>query len=388
MMKIAKYLSTAAIGVAASILLVAGPASAETLSFGYIGPMTGGGAPWGIAGAEGARIAIDDVNAKGGIKVGGKTYQVKLIAYDDKYTAADDVAVYNRLVHQDDVKFLVVLTGTGTLALKDNIEADKVVAFTATYTDKALTEKTKYLFRVYAPPRLYMEPVVKWMKQNLPGKNVVLLNPNDEVGWDGEETAKKGFTEGGYDLRASERFERNLKDFQPLLTRIIAMQPDIIDLGATAPATSGIIVRQARELGYKKLFVKTGGAALKEILDAAGREAAEGTINLLWADRTQSGFRRVAEEYKKAKGQEPNEMIVPIYDAVRVTLAAIEKAGTVEDTDKVAATVKEVFPYTTLQGDQVTLGGFNSNGTPREIESISYIGAIKNGEIAVIGKAK
>lgn len=384
----AKFLLKATICVAASALLLGNnTVQAETLKIGYIGPMTGGGAPWGISGAEGIRFAADDINAKDGLKVGDKTYQVDVIAYDDKYSAAEAVSAYNRLVFQDGVKYLVCLTGTATLALKDHFETDKILTFTASYGDKQFDAQTKYLFRSYAPPRLYIKPVVAWMKNNLKGQNVVILNPNDEVGWDQESTAKEGFASGGYKLLAAERYERSVKDFQPLLTRILAMKPDLIDLGAGAPATSGIIVRQARELGYDRLFVKTGGAALAEILAAAGPQGAEGTVNLLWADSTNSEFLRLAEKFKKSKGQSPNEMMAVTYDGARIMIDAIAKAGTT-DPEKVLGSFGKVFPYTTLEGDKVSLAGLESNGLPREVNSVSVIGAIKDGKIVLVGKVQ
>ena len=388
MKAIPNVITRLAISIVTASAFLASAAYAQTLKVGYIGPLTGAGAAWGIAGAEGARAAVDDLNAKGGLKVGADTYKVELISYDDRYAAADALSAYTRLVYQDGVKFIVILTGTATVALKKNIESDKVLALTSSYTEKAFDPETTRMFRLYSTPHMYMGPVVAWIKKNVDGRKVVILNPNDEVGWDHEGVASKGFTDAGFEVLRSERYERNTKDFQPLLTKVIAMKPDIIDLAAGAPATSGIIVRQARELGYKGRFVKTGGSGLREILDAAGAENAEGTINVLWADASNEGFRRVAAAYKARQGQEPNELIAPVYDGVSIMLQAIGKAGTVTDTAKVAESFGKVFPYKTLQGDEIKLEGVNINGIHREVNSVSFIGAIKNGQIAVVGRVQ
>src|ERR1700733_6115209 len=69
----------------------------EELKIGGIGPLSGGGTAWGLAVQRGVEMAIDEVNKAGGLKVGEKTYQPKLIMYDDQYTAAGGGTAAERL---------------------------------------------------------------------------------------------------------------------------------------------------------------------------------------------------------------------------------------------------------------------------------------------------
>ncbi|MDB5847568.1 MAG: hypothetical protein JWP29_1320, partial [Rhodoferax sp.] len=216
----------------------------------------------------------------------------------------------------------------------------------------------------------------------------VIVNPNDETGWDQTQLNDRIFKANGYEVVGQDLFERSQKDFQPMLTKIMAMKPDIIELGGTSPATAGLIIRQARELGYDKLFAKTGGAGPKEIVAGAGVKAAEGTINMLYADPANEGYRRLAAAYKKARGQDANEIIVSFYDGANVLLNAIQKAGTVDDTAKVAAAFSRALPMKSVQGDEMTLDGMKTYGSNSQINSVNYIGAIRNGEPVVIGKTK
>jgi len=363
-------------------------AAAQTLKIGVIAPLTGGGAPWGLAAAEGPRILAEEINAKGGLAVGAKKYKVEVIAYDDQYKAADAVAAYNRLVNQDGVKHMIVLGSAATMALKQQIEDDKVVTLTASYTGKALDKNSHYLFRLYSPPDDYIGSFVSWMKDNVKGKRIVIVNPNDETGWDQTQVATRVFKANGFEVLGSELFERAQKDFQPMLTKIIAQKPDIIELGGTSPATAGLVIRQARELGYDKLFSKTGGAGPKDIVASAGAKAAEGTINMLYADPANEGYKRLAAAYRKARGQEPNEIIVSFYDGANVLLNAIQKADTVDDTAKVAAAFSKALPMKSVQGDELTLGGKASYGVDAQVMSVNYIGTIRNGEPVVLGKTK
>lgn len=181
-------------------------------------------------------------------------------------------------------------------------------------------------------------------------------------------------------------FERSQKDFEPMATRVMSMHADLIDLSSCPPATAGLIVRQLRELGYKGLFVKSGGPAPKDIVDAAGKEAAEGMLNLLYVDTASEGYKRLAAEYRKAVGQDPNEMIVTFYDGANVLLHAIQKGGDVNDTAKARAAFAQVLPMQSAQGDELRYGGKATSGVENQIMTVGYIGVIKNGVPVIIGK--
>lgn len=148
------------------------------------------------------------------------------------------------------------------------------------------------------------------------------------------------------------------------------------------------MVRQARELGYRGLFVKTGGPGPRDIVASAGKEAAEGVLNLVYADPSNKGFQRLAAEYKRAVGQDPNEIIVSFYDAAGVLLRAIQRAGDVQDTTKVAAAFASALPSPSLQGDVLTLGGKANSGVDQQIMNVNYVGAIRNGEATVVGRLR
>lgn len=362
--------------------------NAETLKIGVIAALTGGGAPWGTAAAQGPKILASEINSKGGLDVNGKKYHVEVIAYDDQYKAADAVAAYNRLVRQDGVKYVFIMASAGALALKQNVESDKVVALTSSYSAKAVDANSKYMFRMFSVAADYLPSLIEWMKNNYKERRIVTINPNDETGWDQAKLTERLFKQNGFQVLGQELYERTQKDFQPLLTKLIALKPELIDLGSTPPATAGLIVRQARELGYKGLFSKTGGAGPNEIIAAAGKDAAEGMISILYADRASEGYKRIASEYKKAVGQDPNEILVSFYDGANVLLQAIQKAGDVQDTSKVAAAFSKALPMPSVQGETLKLGGKATSGADQQIMSVMYIGVIRNGVPVVVGKAK
>ena len=360
----------------------------EPIKVGVIAPLTGAGAAWGLAMATGVEIVADRVNADGGLLVAGKKHKVQVIAYDDKYQTADALIAYNRLTRQDGAKYVFVLSSGGSLALKQSFETDKVVGFSAGYTRKLIDPSTRYLYRLYSTPNDFGRPMIDWLKTRYPngGAKVAILNPNDESGWDLQEFQKTEFSKRSFDVVATEAYERTAKDFQSLLTRVLAKKPDIIELGVSSPQTSALIVRQARELGFDKQFTKMGGSGLREIVDIAGAQAAEGMIGVLQWDEARPDFAPIAEEYKKRRNHVASEVTISYVDSMRVLLAGIQASGAVNDPDKFNAALPTIFPIKSLQGDAIALTGEKAYGANRQLNTMLILGQVKAGKAVAIGR--
>ena len=354
-----------------------GPAAAQTIKLGVVAPLTGPGAPWGVAAAEGQKILAAEVNARGGLDVGGRKYKVEVIAYDDQFKATEAVAAFNRLLKVDGVRYVTVATSAGTLAVKNMVEQERVVTLTSSLSDKIYEGDARYIVRLFSPPPAFLDSFLTWMKDSRKERRVAILNSNDETGWAQAKFSNDAYKRHAFPIVASELFERSTKDFQPILTKLRELRPEIIDLGTASPGTAGLIVRQARELGYTGLFVQTGPGGPKEIVDAAGKQAAEGVINTLYADNDNPAYRQLVAAYKARIGQEPNSIIVAYYDAAAVLLNAISKAGDVNDTAKVVAAFPAALPMKSLQGD--TLSFRSSGGGNQQINTINYVSTVKDG---------
>jgi len=362
----------------------------DVLKIGVVGPLTGPGAQWGLAQAGGVQIAAKEVNDKGGLKVGNKTYRIEVIAYDEQYKATIAVSAMQRLISQDGVRFIFgPLSSAGTLAVMDIVQESKVIAISGAYSRKALDKTKPYMFRVYSTPAEYAQPIIDWLKKNLRTdvRRVAIINPNDETGWDSDNLLSGTYSKNGYTVVAKELYERSVRDYQPLLTKILAEKPDIVELGTTPPASAGLVVRQARELGYKGHFVKIGGPGPRQIIEGAGKEAAEGVINYMMADEQNAGYGRLATEYKKMTGNDMNSIFVPWYDGAYILMASLQSAGTVTDTDKVRQSFAKVLPFKSVLGGNVRLGGNESYGIDNQFFTPSYIGIIKNGDVFSAGHA-
>lgn len=389
-MRLGKVLGSLAVAATVGGLSLPSAFAQDSLKIGVIGPMTGPGAQWGLAAAGGVQIAAAEVNAKGGLKVGDKTYRVEVIPYDEQYRAAVAISAMQRLVNQDGVKFVFgPVSSAGTLAIMDISRDTKTIGVTGAYSSKALDPSNPYMFRVYSAASDFAEPMVKWFKKNLPdsAKRVAIVNPNDETGWDSDKLLTELYAKYGYTVVAKELYERSVRDYIPILTKILAEKPDLLDVGTAPPASAGLIVRQARELGYKGTIVKIGGSGPRQIVEGAGKEAAEGVINYIPADEQNPAYQRLAADYKKMSGNDMNPLLVNWYDGAYILMGAIQQAGTVSDTDKVRQAFPKVLPYKSVLGGTIKLGGKELYGINNAFLTPNYIGVIKNGDVVAVGTA-
>src|SRR5262245_53627925 len=101
-----------ALFTAALVVATSGPArAADVIKFGISTPLPGPTAPWGIPHKNATELIFDEVNAQGGLDVGGKKYKLEVVAYDHKYVIAEGVATVNRLIAKDGVKYISILGG-------------------------------------------------------------------------------------------------------------------------------------------------------------------------------------------------------------------------------------------------------------------------------------
>jgi len=366
--------------------LLGGAAGAQTLKIGVIAPLTGPAAPWGLAMAEGAKILAEDYNAQGGIDVAGKRHKVEIVALDDQYKAANALAAYQRLVTREGVKHIVVAAGVSTLALKPNMDDDKVVVMTAGYIANLLDPKSKYMYRMWGIPADYYPSIYGWLKGNTPERRIAVINPDDESSREASALSDKLLKQNGYTVVLNEMYEKALRDFVPLLTKIIAQNPEMIDLGTTAPATGALIIRQARDLDYKGRFFIPGSSAWREILAALGPGMSEGILNMVYVDPANEGYKAYAERYKKAVGQEPNESMAPYTDGTHVLIRSVAASGSVDDVSRFDAGFRKALPMKSMQGDMLTIGGGMAHGIDNQVAAFRYIGTLKDGELKIIGK--
>ena len=363
-------------------------AAVDDLKIGIIAPMSGPAAPWGVAMATGGKILAEQYNAQGGLDVGGKKYHVLVIPYDDHYKAADAVSAYRRLVDEDGVKYIVIAAGTSTMAIRQLMQDDKVVGMTSGFVTEEIGPDAPFMYRMWGVPADYYPGMYSWLAGYSKVRRVVCLNPNDEMGRGMSDLSVAMLKKNGFDVLSSQTYERSTQDFVPLLTKILGTKPEMLDIGTTAPAQAALIVRQARELGFKGTVFSPGLSVLNEIVKGAGAQNAEGSLGQVSVDPENESYKKFAAEYKKMVGQEPNEALAPYSNGIMILIHAIQMSGAVGDTSKFEDGWKKAFPMKSIQGDEIIMdpNAMSKYGTDHQAVQYRYVGLAHDGHVVVVGK--
>jgi branched-chain amino acid transport system substrate-binding protein len=357
----------------------------EVLKIGVMGTLSGAATRWGEATKRGAELAIDDWNLreKEGLKADGKIYdEMRLIAYDDKYTGTGGTAAAQRLIYEDKVRFILGPIGSPAVIAAGLIaNREKVLMLSNGFSDRVLGVDKPYTFRVANTPDEAAPAAIKWLKRKFPNlKTYAMMHAQDEVGQAVAPKVAKYYKEAGFQLVADERFERDATDFVPLLTRILRKNPDFIE-PSPPPMTTALIIKQVRQLGYRGPLVMMGlGSSIYEVLNVAA-EQAEGLISWDSYDRFDPDpkIQSFVKKYKAKYGTDDIDNFCPIfYVATTMLLDLIKKEGTLD--------AEKTDGYQTLLGPIRWTGLEMPYKIRHQIVLPFYIKKIENGKIVMIEK--
>jgi branched-chain amino acid transport system substrate-binding protein len=362
--------------------------SQETLKIGGMGPLSGGGTSWGLAAQRGMELAINDINAAGGVKAGAQTYKLELVFYDDLYSAQGGKAATERLVHQDKVKFIVGPVGSPpALAAISVTNPAKVIALTNGYAPGVLKNDAPdpYNFRLYNTNIEFGPPIIKWIKENLKEvKKVALLAPNDAVGQSVAKPLAEDYQKQGFEV-VLDFFERGTKEFTPLILRMMAQKVDAFEFDGNSPGDAGLMLKQIRQAGFKGRVFQVGGPAVDEIIEIAG-PAAEGFMTYDFVDWDMPKAKVLREAYIAKYGKGIISPFMPaFYHGVYMVAEAIKRAGSIE-TDKVRSAMETLDGFDIGLYGPVKWTGKETYGINRQLLMQYFFSEVKGGKIVKVKK--
>lgn len=383
-----KWLSAALIGAVFTIAGATVAPAQETLKIGGIGPLSGGGTAWGLAAQRGIEIAIEEINAGGGFKAGGKTYKLELVMYDDQYSGAGGKAAAERLVNQDKVKFIIGPVGSPpALGVISVTNPAKVIALTDGYAPQILKNDTKdpYNFRIYPTNIEFGPPIIKWLKDNAPEvKKVAMLAPNDAVGQSVAGALAEDYRKQGFEVEM-ELFERGIKEFTPLILRMMAKKVDAFEFDGNSPGDAGLMLKQIRQAGFKGKVIQIGGPGSEEIMEIAG-PAAEGFLSYGVFDWDTPAGKKLRPIYEKKYGKGIiNQFMPAFYHTVFLLVDAIKRADSL-DTTKVRDALDAMNGFDAGIYGPVKWTGKDVYGVNRQLMFTYYLSEVKGGKL--VTKAK
>lgn len=324
---------------ALSVVCTARPVAAEEiLRVGIIAPLSGPAASFGLPLLQAGEMWKDRVKAEGGLKVAGLTYQIELKAYDSKATLTGAMDAINNIVFKDKVKYVIMASSAGSDAMQPLVTANKIINFHLNYGAKCTDKENIYSYRAMCMPLERYPAIYSWLAQAHPEvKTTVMLLPNSVGGISAKEGSSRAEKLPTSRIKIlDQQMIDETSDYRAVLGPVLQKKPDYIDLGSISVTNSALIVKQARELGYKGMIGSCfSGMDAKAFCDIAGAQNAEGFVSIALnkGKYTRPEFNAFNDEYLK-KFANWNDFAGECYMAWQMLGEGLRKAGSV-DTEKV-----------------------------------------------------
>ncbi len=337
MKKVSKVLAMLLAGtmLTAAVTGCGGEKSADTIKIGANLEMTGGSASYGISSKNAIEIALNDINAKGGIN--GK--KLELIVADNKSEAAEATNAMQKLVSQDNVVAVIGpnLSSSAIASAAIN-NGSKVLAIAPMATNPNVTVdpatgKTKeYNFRTCFIDPFQGTVMATFAKNELgAGKAAILIDNSSDYAKGLAQFFKENFVKNGGTIAAEESYLQKDTDFKATLTKIKAASPDFLYVPGYYQEV-GLIVKQARELGMNMPIAGGDGWDSAKMPEIAGAAALNNTyFSSLYSSEDASDINKnFVAAYEKAYGGRPDVFAALSYDSALLVAEAIKNAGSAE----------------------------------------------------------
>ena len=332
-----------------------GSKASDEIKIGVVGEMTGSNATYGTSMVNGMKLAVKEINDKGGVN--GK--KINLVVADDKSEPAEAANAMSKLINQDKTPVVMgIFTSSNAIAAANVSEAAKVpfLAIGATNPKVTLDEKTGKVkpntFRV-----CFIDPFQGTVGANFVlnelklKKAVVFVDNSSDYSKGLASFFKQAYTSKGGEIVGEEAYLQKDTDFKAVLTKIKTMNPEVLYVPGYYEEV-GKIVKQARELGMNLPIVGGDGWDSPKLAEIAGAGPLNNTFftNHYSPDDTSEASKAFVDAYVKAYNQKPDAPAVLGYDGARLIADAISRAGGT-DAAKVAKAIAETKNYKAVTGD-------------------------------------
>ncbi len=321
--------------VAAAVLVCGGAAYAQDMvvKIGHVGPTSGGIAHLGKDNENGARMAIDELNAKG-VMIGGKKAKFELIAEDDAGDPKQGTAVAQKLVDSK-VNGVIGHLNSGTSIPASKVYSDAgIPQISPSATNPKFTRQGyKTTFRVVADDVHLGGTLGRYAVKELKGKSIAVIDDRTAYGQGVAEEFAKAVKASGGSIAETQFTTDKATDFTAILTQIKSKKPDVVFFGGM-DAVAGPMIRQMKQLGITAKFMGGDGICSNGLPGLAGGAMADGQVVCAEAggvEGTQkAGMDEFYKKYKAKFGIDVQVYAPYVYDALNVMAAAMVKAGSAD----------------------------------------------------------
>ena len=321
--------------------------ASETVKLGNSSPLTGPLSVYGITTNNGIKLAVDEINANGGIL--GK--QIEWVEYDDKGEITDAVTNYNKLMEDKVNAIFGGVPSKPALAMAESAVNDGVVYITPTGTQLDITEGKPNVFRTAFTDPFQGEVLANFSKEKVGAKKVaVLRNQSSDYSMGVADVFAKKAKELGMEVVADESYGDNDTDFKAQLTKVRSQEPDVLFIPDYYEKIA-LIAPQVREAGIEATLVGADGwDTVLSVMDESNMSALDGSYfsNQFTLEDPSDKVQKFVKEYKEKYKEDPSTFAAEGYDTVYLYKQAVEDAKST-DWDKVIASLKKL-PFEGITG--------------------------------------
>lgn len=338
---------------------------------GFYGSLTGESASFGISAREGTELAVDEVNAAGGV-LGGR--KLKLVVEDDQSKSDEASSAVTKVITQDKVvAVLGEVSSSRSLAAAQVCQKFKIPMITPASTNDKVTQVGDYIFRTCYTDSQQGRVLAEFAYNDLKAHKVAILK---DVGKDYSvgltQSIEDNYKRLGGEVLPVVSYGSNDQDFRAILTQVREQKPDAIFATGYYPEAA-IIVRQARELGITVPILGGDGWVGDSL--SGGREALNNCFlsNHFATDDPDPTLQALGQKfvasYKARFGKEPDAMAALSYDSVFVLADALNRAGSI-DPDK----LRQAIGGTNVQGitGRIAINASRNVDKPTVIQEVVY----------------
>ena len=321
------------VGAIAVLLSSTAMSQEMVVKIGHVAPTSGAIAHLGKDNEMGARLAIEDLNAKG-VTLGGKKVKFELLAEDDAGDPKQGTAAAQKLVDAK-VNGVVGHLNSGTSIPASKVYSDAgIPQVSPSATNPKFTRSGyKTTFRVVADDVHLGGTLGRYAAKDLKGKSIAVIDDRTAYGQGVADEFEKGVKGAGGKIAGREFTKDSATDFTAILTSLKSKKPDIVFFGGM-DAVAGPMLRQMKQLGITAKFLGGDGICTGELPQLAAGTMGDGQVVCAEAGGVEGEAMKSMDDFRakfKTKFNTDVQIYAPyVYDAVNVLVAAMVKANSAE----------------------------------------------------------
>ena len=359
-------------------------AANPTLKIGFVGVTSGPAAAWGISNQRSMETRAVQLNEMGGVKIGGTTYDIEIVSFDDQKDPKRAIAGMEKMA-QEGIHYVVgPNVDDGAAAVRPVAEQNGIMYFPYAfpkelYAPPASNAVLGMIANYQSGPAIY-----KYLKENKGVKNVAFVAANESDPLSQRDGGVAAAMALGLNVVSDNvTYQVDTTDFTPVLTPVMRARPDLLVLSGVAPANAPQLIRSARELGYQGL-ISTETAQDAAVLKEGAGDLANGFISVGGASTPEiasDAMKEFVARYTKMFGEYNDESNTKVYalEYIIETLKANPKA--IDDVNAFKKTMDTFSaPNPFMKGNSaMKYVGMTSFGQKRQVFVPMVVNEYRNG---------